>query len=244
MATLIVGATGATGQHVVAELLQRGEHVKVIARTESNLPENTATHQNLTVVRATLLDMSDEEMQRQVEDCQAVVSCLGHRLSFKGIYGQPRRLVTDATRRLCRAIAANQPEKPVKFILMNTTGNRNRDLNETVSLGEQVVIGLIRVLLPPQLDNEKAADFLRTQIGQENRQIRWVAVRPDNLINEDTVTPYDIVPSPSRSAIFNPGKTSRINVAHFMADLLTNDALWTKWQGQMPVIYNQGYLNK
>jgi hypothetical protein len=29
------------------------------------------------------------------------------------------------------------------------------------------------------------------------------------------------------------GSTSRINVAHFMARLITDDDLWTRWQGQM-----------
>jgi hypothetical protein len=28
-------------------------------------------------------------------------------------------------------------------------------------------------------------------------------------------------------------------VGHFMADLITEDALWQQWKGQMPVIYNQ-----
>jgi hypothetical protein len=41
------------------------------------------------------------------------------------------------------------------------------------------------------------------------------------------------------SALFDPGKSSRINVGHFMAGLMTDDALWHKWKGQMPVIYNK-----
>ena len=127
---------------------------------------------------------------------------------------------------------------------MNTTGNRNHDLNETVSLGERAVVGLIRLLLPPHVDNEAAADFLCTQIGQTNKHIEWAAVRPDTLIDAETVTPYDIVPSPTRSAIFDAGKTSRINVAHLMADLITNEAVWATWRGQMPVIYNEGYVAK
>lgn len=244
MTTLIVGGTGATGKRLVSELLQRGEQVKVIARAESQLPKNVANHENLTVIRATLLDLSDEEMRQHVKDCQAVASCLGHWLTFKGIYGQPRRLVTDATRRLCRAIEATDPEQPVKFVLMNTTGNRNHDLNETVSLGERAVVSLIRLLLPPHVDNEGAAEFLRTQIGQTNKHVKWAAVRPDNLTDEDVVTAYDVVPSPTRSAIFNAGKTSRINVAHFMADLITDEARWAEWRGQMPVIYNEGYVAK
>ncbi len=38
------------------------------------------------------------------------------------------------------------------------------------------------------------------------------------LINEDEVTPYDAHVSPDPKCTPNPGKTSRINVAHFMAE--------------------------
>jgi nucleoside-diphosphate-sugar epimerase len=44
--------------------------------------------------------------------------------------------------------------------------------------------------------------------------------------------------SPTRSPIFEVGSTSRINVAHCMAELLTGEALWRTWKGRMPVIYN------
>ncbi len=121
---------------------------------------------------------------------------------------------------------------------MNTTANRNRDLDESSSSAERGLIRLLRLLLPPQVDNEQAADYLRTQIGQKDPAIEWVAIRPDGLIDEESVSDYEIFPSPTRSVIFNAGKTSRINVAHFMADLITNDQTWNKWKGQMPVIYN------
>jgi hypothetical protein len=165
-------------------------------------------------------------------------------MNWKGIYGQPRKLVTEAARRLCNAIEANKPERPIKYVLMNTTGNRNRDLNEPISLGQKCVIGLLRLLLPPHVDNEKAADYLRTQIGQNNQFIEWAAVRPDGLIDNDEVTEYDIFPAPTRSAIFNAGKTSRINVAHFMSKLITDDTTWKSWKGQMPVIYNAESLKE
>ena len=69
--------------------------------------------------------------------------------------------------------------------------------------------------------------------------VEWTAVRPDGLIDEEKVSEYEIHPSPIRSAMFNAGKTSRINVAHFMADLITDNNTWNKWKGQMPVIYNK-----
>jgi hypothetical protein len=166
-------------------------------------------------------------------------SCLGHNINLKGIYGHPRRLVTDATRRLCNAIKAAKPEHPTRFVLMNTAGNSNRDLQEPVSFGQRCVIGLLRLLLPPHADNERAADYLRTMIGQDDRAIEWVVVRPDSLVNEDLVTEYEVFPSPTRSALFDPGLTSRINVAHFMARLIAEDETWNKWKGQMPGIYNK-----
>lgn len=239
MTTLVVGASGATGQQLVEHLLSRGEKVKIIVRSPDSLPEKISKHDNLSVIHANVLDLSDAEMVLHVSGCDAVASCLGHNMTLKGMYGHPRKLVTDATRRLCDAIKANKAETSVKFVLMNTTGNRNRDLSEPISFGQKCVVGLIRVLVPPHVDNEQAADYLRSRIGQNNAVIEWAVVRPDTLIDETEVTEYEVHPSPIRSAIFDAGKTSRINVGHFMADLITDDLTWNKWKGQMPVIYNK-----
>lgn len=239
MKILVVGASGATGRLLVEQLLNRGQHVRVIVRSPQKLPKVITNHDNLSVIHASVLELSDTEMAQHVSGCHAVASCLGHNMSFKGLYGPPRRLVTDATRRLCDAIKANKPEETTKFVLMNTAGNSNRDLHEPISLGQKCVIGLLRLLLPPHVDNEKAADYLRSKIGQHDEAIEWAAVRPDNLIDEEQVTEYEVHPSPIRSAIFDAGLTSRINVGYFMAELVTDDDTWNKWKGQMPVIYNR-----
>lgn len=239
MTTLIVGASGKTGRLLVENLLNRGEKVKVIVRSVDNLSAHLLQNKNLTVIKANVLDLTTSEMNSIVEDCDAISSCLGHNMNFKGIYGNPRRLVTDVASKLCTAINFNNPSKPIKYLLMNTIGNSNRDLSEEVSFGEKSVIGIIRLLLPPHVDNEEASDYLRTQIGQESKNIEWVAVRPDSLINEEYVGEYNTYPSPISSAIFGNGKTSRINVANFMAELITQNDIWDKWKGKMPVIYNK-----
>lgn len=239
MNILIVGATGATGRLLTEELLNRGQFVKVIVRSADRLPASIKNHKNLTVIEASVLDLTDAKLAQYVNGCDAVASCLGHNMTFKGMYGHPRKLVTDAVRRLSDAIKANRPEKRVKFVLMNTTGNRNRDLDEPIPFAEKSVVGLLRLILPPHVDNEQAADYLRSNIGQNDKLIEWVTVRPDNLIDETEVTPYELHPSPIRSAIFDSGQTSRINVGHFMAELISENEIWQKWQGQMPVIYNK-----
>lgn len=239
LTVLVVGASGATGRLLVQQLLNRGLNVRVIVRSLDKLPDDIRSHVNLSIVHATALDLTDAEIARHVNGCDAVAECLGHNLTFRGIYGHPRMLVTDTTRRLCNAIKANNSGQRVRFALMNTAGNSNRDIRERISFGQRCAFGLIRLLLPPHRDNEAAADYLRTEVGQNDGQVDWVVVRPDTLLDERDVTEYAVYPSPIRSTIFDPGKTSRINVAHFMADLITDDHLWNKWNGQMPVIYNK-----
>ena len=239
MTVLVVGASGATGRHLVNQLLLNGNDVRIIVRSKENLPKSWDEDENLEIITANLLDLNEKELIRYTSNCDAIASCLGHNITFKGIYGQPRKLVTDATKRLCNAIKNREPRSPIKYVLMNTSGNSNRDLNEPVSFAQKCVIGLLRLLLPPHVDNEQAADYLRTQIGQNNRYIEWVAVRPDGLIDEEVVTPYESYPSPIRSAIFNAGNISRINVGHFMAALINDNKLWLKWKGQMPLVYSK-----
>jgi putative NADH-flavin reductase len=239
MTTLVVGATGATGRLLVKQLLDRDTRVKVIVRSPDKLSEEIRNHSNLSVIHASLLDLDNDALAQHVDGCDAVASCLGHNMSFQGIYGHPRRLVTDATSRLCNAIKTNNPDRPTKFLLMNTAGNSNRALSEQLSFAQRCVIWFVRLLLPPHVDNEKAADYLRVEVGQNNRVIEWTVIRPDSLIDEDEVTEYEVHASPIRSAIFDPGTTSRINVSNFMADLITNRDTWNKWKEQMPVIYNK-----
>lgn len=241
MTTLVVGASGATGRLLVEQLLSNGESVKIIVRSKSNLPRVVEHYRNLSIIYDHLTEFTEAELLEHTKDCHTVISCLGHHLSLKGIYGRPRSLVTDAVRKLCRAIKANQPQAPVKFILMNSAGNRNRDLPEPISLAQRCVLAIIRLLVPPHLDNERAAEFLRTEIGQHDPDIEWVIVRPDSLIDEIIVTDYEVFPSPTRSAIFNAGTTSRINVGHFMMDLVLDRDTWQRWKGKMPVIYNKPY---
>jgi nucleoside-diphosphate-sugar epimerase len=238
MTTLVVGASGATGKLLVEQLLTSGQKVKIVVRSTANIPENWETNEKITIIKRNITEIPVDDLMKIIADCQAVASCLGHNLTWKGIYGKPKKLVTYSVRLLCEAIIKSAPDKSVKFVLMNTAGNINKNENEPVSVGEKIVIGLLRLLLPPHPDNEKAADYLSINIGQNHPYIEWVAVRPDSLINEAVVTEYTAHKSPVRSALFNPGKTSRINVGHFMAQLIADNVLWNKWKGQMPVIYN------
>lgn len=238
MKILVVGASGATGRLLVQELLNRGEKVLAIVRSPESLSGFSDHGDRLMVIKAGVYELDDRLLAEYVGECDAIASCLGHNITLKGIFGHPRRLVSDVTRRLCAAVESRSTGKRVRFTLMNTTGNVNRDLNEVVSFAHKCALGLIRLLIPPQRDNELAAEHLRSKIGQNNPSIEWVVVRPDSLTDEESVSNYEVFPSPIRDAIFDSGQTSRSNVAHFMASLLTENDIWNQWRGRMPVIYN------
>ncbi len=239
MKTLVLGATGATGKQLVEQLLRMEQNVKLIVRPTGKIPGNWKNNDKISVIEANISEISVGEMKDYLSDCQSVASCLGHNISLKGIFGKPRKLVTDAVKLIFMATQNSAPKQPIRLVLMNTTANRNRDLNEPLSIGEKILMGCIRLLLPPQSDNEKAAGFLVEHIGKRNKSIEWVAVRPDTLTDDDIITEYALYSSPIRSAMFNPGKTSRINVGNFMARLIVENDLWNRWKGQMPVMYNK-----
>ncbi len=236
MTILVVGGTGATGKLVLEQLLNRNMKVRAIVRDRLRIPEHIRDHHLLEIVEGSLLGFNDAELKEFTRDCSAIVSCLGHNLSFKGLFGPPFRLVKQAVKRL--TTVAQQHGSSVKFILMNTTGVSNPEQNERRSLSEKLVVGILTVLLPPQADNAGAAKYLQVKIGKTNPHIQWVSIRPDSLIDLEEVSEYTVHPSPVRSAIFDPRKTSRINVAHFMAELIEDEELWEQSKFQMPVLYN------
>ena len=238
MKVLVLGATGATGRLVVEQLLNRNVNVKAVVRNESPVLNKFKNNGLLEIITGNISDFNQDKNVDLVKDCTAVVCCLGHNLTFRGLFGKPRMLVRNSIINICNAVESRKRDN-VKIILMNTTGNMNRKNGEHYSFKDRVMLSILNVLLPPQKDNVEAAGFLINTIGENNPEVEWTAVRPDTLINEMTETEYEVFESPKRSPVFDPGKTSRINTARFMVDLLLKDEFWNLWKFKMPVIYNK-----
>ncbi len=234
MRVLVVGSTGKTGFQVVKQLLLNDFQVKALARRTDKFRE-IPQKENLEVIVESIMDIRDERMKEILSDTDAVISCLGHNLSFKGVFGKPHYLVTDSIKKIVQNIP--DPSK-TKVILMNTVACLKGGSSEKFSFRENLVISLLRVILPPQRDNEKALQFLEKNI-QPGNSPEWVALRPDALTDEEEVTEYTLFASTQRSPIFDSGKTSRINTAHFMMDLLAKEELWNTWKYKAPVVYNK-----
>ena len=234
---LLVGGTGRTGRRALQQLLDRGARVRAIVRSGGKLPPDVAGNTNLTVIEASLLSLRDEELQQHLRGCDAVISCLGHVLSLKGIFGPPRDLVTRATMRLCRGVEALQPPAPVKFILMSSVSvNRPGGLDTRRGSFERAFLWMLCGVLPPAQDNQRAADFLVEQIGPSNAFVQWAVVRPDSLLPGE-VSEYALHEGLVNS-LFAPSSTNMANVAHLMCELVTESRTWADWKFKLPVIIN------
>jgi len=286
---LVVGATGATGKHVVQQLLDLEYHVKAIVRSKNRMEKllsdlyihgtSEDVYSRLTLTEAGLLDLTDKQIEEHVEEMDAVVFCLGHNMSFKGMYGAPQNLVTQATIRFSNACASTSSSssssstdsaagaaiKKPKFILMGTDGVVNPNGQDDIRpRSERIIFFLLRYLLPPHSDNEGAAAHLyntykqqEQEQGVENNEkttnkgaceavasnnhiklLEWVVVRPVDLISDTVVSPYTVLDKPEKG-LFGGDPVTRINVAHFMGELIHKEQMWNKWKYKMPVITMQ-----
>jgi len=236
MKTLVLGASGATGKLIVKQLMNKGIPTKILIRSQAKLPKEILESKSLEVINGNIDEISSEQLRELLKDCNSVVSCLGHNISLKGIMGKPHKLVFNAVRKIADIFSDSEINK--KLILMSTTAYTEKSHGEKETFGERIVFSILKLILPPQADNVISGDHLFKTVKESDR-FEWIAVRPDTLIDDTIVSEYEVFDRKRRSPIFNPGKTSRINVACFMADLLSNDMLWQEWKYKAPVIYNK-----
>lgn len=199
MKTLVLGASGATGKLVVQQLVKRNVKVRMVVRESAIIPSQISDNKSIEIIKGSINDFEIAQIKDLVKDCDAVICCLGHNISFKGIFGPPHRLVSNTVARIIEALQT-QNTNP-KLILMSTIAYTNRKIGEVNTFGEKIVFSLLEVMLPPHKDNMLAADHLVYKLSTKNN-IDWIAVRPDSLIDEENVSNYEIHNKRRSGALF------------------------------------------
>mmetsp|Transcript_26935 Transcript_26935/g.58836 ORF Transcript_26935/g.58836 Transcript_26935/m.58836 type:complete len:248 (+) Transcript_26935:220-963(+) len=234
---LVLGGSGNVGRLVLEQLIGRGYHVRAILRSEGGLPASVTTNPNFSAIHANLLDLSPTQLEQHIEGCCAVISTLGHGTTLRGIYGPPYSLVTEATKRICRAVEALRPSRPIRYVMLNTAGVLNPDGDDRKrSWAEAAVFMLIRLLVPPFADSINSAVYLSKEIGSKSKFLEWTAVRPD-VFCDGGVSRYSTHEKVQKS-LFDHGHTTKANIAHFICQLVDSPQEWQAWKGKMPVIYD------
>jgi nucleoside-diphosphate-sugar epimerase len=227
--SLVIGASGNTGKHVVQFLLDQGQRVKVICRDKNKmlqLLEPKEYHDRLDITERPIAQVSVAELQELTSDCTAVISCVGHNATLAGIWGsQDRWLVRDTVAKLTEAMPPS-----AKFVLMGSEGVAVPG-DDQRSLFDRILLFLIRHLVPPHADNEAAAAHVLSLSEPE-----WCIVRPTDL-QEGPPQKYVIHPQPF-GPLFASGIVTRSTVARFIVDLVTDSDKWATCSFKAPCIHD------
>lgn len=160
MKLLIIGATGATGKHLVNQALERGEHVTALARNPATL---TISHPNLTIVKADILD--PESIKHALSSAKAVISVLGNKTSTSLF-----KATNVISRGLPNVISAMQQSGAKRLVYVSSFG-----INENIFWPEKL---LLRTLLKNLFVDLPAQENLIKESG-----LNWTIVRPARLTN-------------------------------------------------------------
>ena len=92
MKVLVVGASGATGLQVVKQLIEQHIEVIVIVRNPVKI-DSLQKKDNLKIITDSILNVEINKLSEYLNGVDAIISCLGHNISIKGIFGKPHMLV-------------------------------------------------------------------------------------------------------------------------------------------------------
>lgn len=114
MKVTIFGATGFSGQAILAEALKQGHEVTILVRDTSKI---SIQHKNLTIVEGNVLD--PQTVASILHHQEAVIQCLG--VGGKGD-GKPTTFISDATKVI---VDEMQNQKIKRLIAMSNVGAGN-----------------------------------------------------------------------------------------------------------------------
>jgi len=163
----IFGATGFSGQGILAEALKQGHEVTTLVRDASKIP---IKHQNLTIVEGNVLD--PQTVASVLHHQEAVIQCLG--VGGKGD-GKPSTFISDATKII---VDEMQMQKIKRLIAMSNVGAGN-------SIAFQPWF-FTKIILPYFMK------WLRVIIEDKNRMepiimnsnLDWTIVRCPNIVDK------------------------------------------------------------
>ncbi|MGA2983371.1 MAG: SDR family oxidoreductase [Terriglobia bacterium] len=196
---LIVGATGGTGRHLIAQALERGHVVTALARDPSAL---RIEHPRLRVMQGDVLDYPSVEAAVRGQD--VVISALGHKRFF-----QPTHILSEGTRNLLQALETRGVPRFVCETALGIGDSAGR-------MGVYYTFFVIPFILPFYFWDKARQE----RVIAANR-LNWVMVRPGALTNGAKRGRYRH--GPNVGSFLSTVRISRADVADFMLNQMTDN---------------------
>ena len=210
----IFGATGQLGRECVKQCLEAGHDVTVLARTPGKLPDEV--RDEVTVVQGDALSPTDV-MRAVPAGTQAILFAIG--VDEKT---SPPNLCTDATRNILAAMGESPQNQNARFIWCG--GGSTMVEEDVVTWGSRFVSWYGEHFLKHRHTDKKN----QLELLEENRDIRWIGVRPLQMKHGPRTGKYRV----GFNAYSGMYKISFADCAQAMLSMLDDDT----WIGKAPIV--------
>jgi putative NADH-flavin reductase len=174
MKVIIFGATGFSGQAILAETIKQGHEVTVLVRDSSKVK---IKHNNLRIVKGNVLD--SQKVAFVIQNQEAVIQCLG--VGGKGD-GNPTTFISEATKVI---VDEMQKQQIKRLIALSNVGAGN-------SVAFQPWV-FTKIILPYFMK------WLKVIIDDKNRMepiimnsnLNWTIVRCHNIVDKPARGKYN-----------------------------------------------------
>lgn len=167
MKVTIFGATGFSGQAILADSIKQGHEVTILVRDASKIP---IKHQNLTIIEGNVLN--PQTVASVLHHQEAVIQCLG--VSGKGD-GKPTTFISDATKVI---VDEMQKQQIKRLIAMSNVGAGNSIAFQPWFFTKIILPYFIKWLKVIIEDKNRMEPIIM------NSNLDWTIVRCPNIVDK------------------------------------------------------------
>jgi putative NADH-flavin reductase len=174
MKVIIFGATGFSGQAILAETIKQGHDVTVLVRDSSKVKIN---HNNLRIVEGNVLD--SQKVAFVIQNQEAVIQCLG--VGGKGD-GKPTTFISDATKII---VDEMQKQNIKRLIALSNVGVGNSIAFQPWFFTKIILTYFMKWLKVIIDDKNRMEPIIM------NSNLNWTIVRCPNIVDKPAKGKYN-----------------------------------------------------
>jgi putative NADH-flavin reductase len=174
MKVIIFGATGFSGQAILAETIKQGHDVTVLVRDSSKVKIN---HNNLRIVEGNVLD--SQKVAFVIQNQEAVIQCLG--VGGKGD-GKPTTFISDAT----NIIVDEMQKQNIKRLIALSNVGAGNSIAFQPWFFTKIILTYFMKWLKVIIDDKNRMEPIIM-----NSNLNWTIVRCPNIVDKPAKGKYN-----------------------------------------------------
>jgi putative NADH-flavin reductase len=174
MKVIIFGATGFSGQAILAETINHGHDVTVLVRDSSKVKIN---HNNLRIVEGNVLD--SQKVAFVIQNQEAVIQCLG--VGGKGD-GKPTTFISDAT----KIIVDEMQKQNIKRLIALSNVGAGNSIAFQPWFFTKIILTYFMKWLKVIIDDKNRMEPIIM-----NSNLNWTIVRCPNIVDKPAKGKYN-----------------------------------------------------